>query len=78
MSVAKQFHGPLEATSKGAMLTAVTEATGAEACVAIERVSRTLDGQRGTFALMHNGTMAIEIVDKKHLYDFACTLPANS
>ena len=24
------------------------------------------------------GTMAIEIVDKKHLYDFTYTLPANS
>jgi len=105
MSIAKQFHGPLDGTSRGAMLTAMTEATGAAAYVAIERVSGSLQGRRGSFTLMHNGTMtrhgqqlavtvvpgsgtgglaglagtmAIEIVDKKHLYDFTYTLPANS
>ena len=46
MSIAKQFHGPLDGTSKGAMLTAMTEATGAAAYVAIERISGSLQGRR--------------------------------
>lgn len=102
MSIDKQFHGDLDATSKGEMLTSGLESNGSAAYVAIERVTGTLHGRRGSFALMHQGTMnrtgqqltvtvvpdsgtgqlaglsgtlTITIVDKKHLYDFAYSLP---
>jgi hypothetical protein len=57
MSIDKQFHGDLEATSKGQMLSAVTAVKGSAGYVAIERVSGTLHGRSGTFMLQHNGTM---------------------
>lgn len=58
MSINKQFHGDLEGTSKGEMLTAGTGgAKGSGAYVAIERVSGTLRGRSGTFILQHRGTM---------------------
>ncbi|MFI5057740.1 MAG: DUF3224 domain-containing protein [Candidatus Acidiferrales bacterium] len=57
MSIDKQFHGDLEATSKGQMLTAMTEVKGSAGYVAIERVAGTLQGRKGTFALQHSGTM---------------------
>jgi hypothetical protein len=57
MSIDKQFRGDLEATSKGEMLTAVTDVTGSAGYVAIERVSGTLHGRTGAFALQHTGTM---------------------
>lgn len=58
MSIAKQFHGALEATSTGEMLSAVTEVKGSAGYVAMERVSGVLDGRSGTFVLQHSGTMA--------------------
>ena len=58
LSIDKQFHGDLEATSQGQMLTAGTEIEGSAGYVAIERVRGTLHGRRGTFALQHSGTMA--------------------
>jgi hypothetical protein len=57
MSIDKQFHGDLEATSKGEMLTAGTAVKGSAGYVAIERVSGTLQGRTGTFILQHNATM---------------------
>src|SRR5665213_2122734 len=57
MSIDKQFHGDLEATSKGEMLTAGTNVKGSAGYVAIEQVSGTLDGHSGTFVLQHTGTM---------------------
>jgi hypothetical protein len=57
MSIDKQFHGDLEATSKGEMLSAGTQVEGSAGYVAIERVSGTLHGRRGTFVLQHSGTM---------------------
>jgi hypothetical protein len=57
MSIAKQFHGDLEATSKGEMLTAGTAVKGSAGYVAIERVSGSLGGRAGTFVLQHNATM---------------------
>jgi Protein of unknown function (DUF3224) len=57
MSIDKQFHGDLEATSKGEMLTAVTGAKGSAGYVAIERVSGTLHGRSGSFVFQHSGTM---------------------
>lgn len=57
MALDKQFHGDLEATGKGQMLAAGTDVPGSAGYVALERVSGTLHGRRGTFALQHSGTM---------------------
>ncbi len=57
MSIDKQFHGDLEGTSRGQMLTAGTAVTGSAGYVAIEYVSGTLHGRGGTFVLQHSGTM---------------------
>ena len=56
-TIDKQFHGALDATSKGQMLSGGDYRTGSAAYVAIERVSGTLDGRRGTFILQHDATM---------------------
>jgi hypothetical protein len=58
MSIDKQFHGNLDAASKGEMLTAGSAVKGSGAYVAIERVSGTLPGRSGTFILQHSGTMS--------------------
>ena len=56
MTIDKQFHGDLEATSKGQMLTGGT-ADGSGVYVAIEKISGTLHGRKGTFLLHHTGVM---------------------
>ena len=57
LSIDKQFRGDLEASSKGEMLSAGTPVKGSAGYVAIERVSGTLHGKRGTFVLQHSATM---------------------
>jgi hypothetical protein len=57
MSLDKRFHGDLEGTSAGEMLSVGTEVKGSAGYVAMERVSGTLHGRTGTFALQHSGTM---------------------
>lgn len=57
MTIDKQFHGDLEAVSKGQMLTAGAAVNGSAAYVAIERVSGKLHGLSGSFALQHSATM---------------------
>lgn len=57
MSIDKQFHGDLEATSKGEMLSAGSVVSGSAGYVAIERVTGTLQGRKGSFVLQHSGTM---------------------
>jgi hypothetical protein len=57
MSIDKRFHGELEATSMGQMLAVSTQVEGSAGYVAMERVSGTLHGLNGSFALQHNGTM---------------------
>jgi hypothetical protein len=61
MTIDKQFHGDLEATSKGQMLTGMTDVKGSAGYVAIERVTgtlRTANGSRsGSFTLQHSGTL---------------------
>jgi hypothetical protein len=52
MSIDKQFHGDLEATSKGEML-----AYARLAYVALEKVTGSLRGRTGTFVLQHEATM---------------------
>jgi hypothetical protein len=57
MSIDKQLHGDLEATSKGEMLAAGTAVKGSAGYVAIERVTGTLHGRTGSFVLQHSATM---------------------
>lgn len=58
MSLDKVFRGDLEATSTGEMLSAMGGVQGSAGYVALERVTGTLHGRRGTFALQHSGTLA--------------------
>jgi hypothetical protein len=53
----KQFHGELDGSSKGQMLASGTGVDGSGAYVALELVTGTLAGRRGSFILQHNGTM---------------------
>lgn len=53
----KQFHGDLDASSKGQMMAAQTAVEGSAGYVALELVSGTLHGRRGTFILQHTGSM---------------------
>jgi hypothetical protein len=57
MMLDKQYHGDLEGTGKGQMLTAGTEVKGSGAYVAIERFTGNLKGRSGSFVLQHSGTM---------------------
>jgi hypothetical protein len=53
----KRYHGDLEATSEGRMLTAGTGVEGSAGYVAVERVSGRLQGRVGSFVLLHFGLM---------------------
>lgn len=57
MSLDKVFHGDLDATSQGEMLSAMGGVKGSAAYVALERVTGTLHGLTGSFALQHTGVM---------------------
>ena len=58
MSIEKQYHGDLDATAKGEMITAAGIAVKESAAYsAVERVSGSLHGKKGTFALQHTGIM---------------------
>jgi uncharacterized protein DUF3224 len=57
MSIEKQFRGDLEGTSKGQMLTGGTAIKTSAAYVAIERVTGSLKGRKGSFILQHTGLM---------------------
>jgi hypothetical protein len=57
MLIDKHFHGDLEAASTGQMLTGMTAVQGSGAYVAMERVTGTLHGRRGSFILHHLGLM---------------------
>ena len=61
MTLDKQYHGDLEATGIGQMLTAGTEVKGSGAYAAIEKVTGSLEGKKGTFILQHTGTMRREV-----------------
>lgn len=58
MTIDKQLRGDLEGTSKGEMLAIMTEVKDSAGYVAMERVTGTLHGKKGSFALQHSGTMA--------------------
>ncbi|HEY0865379.1 MAG TPA: DUF3224 domain-containing protein [Lacunisphaera sp.] len=53
----KKYHGDLEGSGSGEMLTALTAVKGSAGYVAIEKVTGTLAGRSGTFQLQHAGTM---------------------
>lgn len=53
----KTFSGLLQATSTVHMLGARTNVDASAGYVALERVTGTLDGKRGTFVLQHTGIM---------------------
>ena len=57
MSIEKQFRGDLEGTSKGQMLTGGTAIKNSAGYVAIERVTGSLRGRKGSFILQHTGLM---------------------
>jgi len=52
----KTFHGDLEATSRGLMLSTAGSVPGSAGYVALERVTGTLKGRTGSFTLQHFGT----------------------
>lgn len=56
-TINKQFHGDLQATSLGEMLSAMGSVQGSAGYVAIERVTGTLHGRSGSFVLQHTGSM---------------------
>jgi hypothetical protein len=56
-SLEKQIHGDLEGVSKGEMLTAGDYTKGEAGYVALEQVTGSLKGRRGSFVLQHVGTM---------------------
>jgi hypothetical protein len=57
MTLDKQFHGDLDATSKGQMLAHRTSVQGSAGYVAMEIVTGTLQGRSGTFVFQHSGTL---------------------
>jgi len=57
MTIDKLFHGDIEGTSKGEMLTAGTATKGSAGYVAMERVTGSLQGRKGSFILQHTATM---------------------
>jgi hypothetical protein len=57
MTIDKQFHGDLVATSRGQMLAFSSSVKGSAGYVAIERVTGSLHGKKGSFHLQHTGTM---------------------
>jgi Protein of unknown function (DUF3224) len=57
MTIDKQYHGDLEATGKGQMLTGGTDVKTSGVYVAVEKITGTLKGRKGTFLLYHQGIM---------------------
>lgn len=53
----KRYHGDLDATAAGQMLAIGTAVRGSAGYVAMERVTGTLAGRQGSFALQHRGVM---------------------
>lgn len=57
LSIDKVLHGDLEGTSLGQMLAQGDGKGASGGYVALERVTGTLRGRKGTFVLMHTGTL---------------------
>lgn len=54
----KRFHGDLDGTSKGQMLASGVPNSGDAGYVALEQVTGTLNGRRGSFVLLHQGMIS--------------------
>ena len=57
MSLDKRYHGALDASGVGEMLSARAGVAGSAGYVALERVEGTLEGRHGSFYLQHSGSM---------------------
>ena len=57
VTFAKQIHGDFEGTSVGQMLTSMSKTQDSGVYVAIERMTGTLQGRKGSFDLHHVGIM---------------------
>ena len=57
MTIDKQWQGNIEGTSKGQMLTGMSEVKGSGAYVAIEVFTGAIGGKRGTLTFHHTGIM---------------------
>ncbi|MEF3067325.1 DUF3224 domain-containing protein [Pandoraea apista] len=57
LSLNKTYHGDLQASSRGEMLSFRSSAQGSAGYVAMETVRGTLHGRSGTFVLQHSATM---------------------
>ncbi len=55
--LSKRFEGGLEATSRGRVLTALTDVPGSRGYVAVERITGRLAGRDGSFTVLHFGLM---------------------
>ena len=53
----KTFRGPLEATSVVHMTSAMTPVKGSAGYVAVERITGSLEGEAGSFVVLHTGLM---------------------
>jgi hypothetical protein len=56
-SLKKTYSGALVASAEGEMLAMQGDVPGSAAYVAMERVTGTLEGRSGSFALVHRGVM---------------------
>ncbi|UQV46967.1 DUF3224 domain-containing protein [Janthinobacterium lividum] len=57
LSLAKRYHGALDASAQGEMLSVRAAVAGSAGYVALERVEGSLDGRHGSFYLQHSGSM---------------------
>ena len=57
LTIDKQWHGDLEGTSAGQMLTGGDVTTGSAGYVAIEKFTGTVGGRKGSLILQHSATM---------------------
>ncbi len=57
MTIEKQWHGDLEGTSVGQMLTGGDVTKGSAGYVAIEKFTGVVNGRKGSFILQHSATM---------------------
>jgi hypothetical protein len=57
MTIDKVYHGDLEGTAVGQMLTGMGAVKDSGVYVAVERVTATLQGRKGSFILHHVGVM---------------------
>lgn len=57
LSLNKRYHGALDASAQGEMLSVRAAVAGSAGYVALERVEGSLDGRHGSFYLQHSGIM---------------------